>query len=97
MSVKMLESAPTVKYKRGDCFSVLKAPRDDISKVAPFYASLPQGRPCMRLSLPSPSLSKCSEGLWGKLEWGRQKAGIAFLHLQKPLQKQAGTKGAEHL
>lgn len=96
MSVKMLESAPTVKYKRRGCFSVLKAPRDDISKVAPFDASLPLAS-CMRLSLPSLSHSKCSEGLWGKLEWGRQKAGIAFLHLPKPLQKQAGTKGAEHL
>lgn len=67
----MLELAPPVKYKRGDCFSVLKVPRDGISKVAPLDASLPQGRPYMRLSLSSPSPSKCSEGLWGKLEWGK--------------------------
>lgn len=94
MSVKMLESAPTVKYKRGGCFSVLKAPRDDISKVAPFYASLPQGRPCMRLSLPSPSLSKCSEGLWGKLEWGKAEGRYSIPPPTKATAKAGRNKGS---
>lgn len=94
MSVKMLDSAPTVKYKRGGCFSVLKVPRDGISKVALLDASLPQGRPCMRLSLPSPSRSKCSQGLWGKLEWRKAEGRYSIPPPTKATAKAGRNKGS---